>query len=317
MFEYYAGPERPKIRVPGGWAAAAFAVSLAVHAGAVAWMAGSRVTIKILRTAAEVRDVLLVPKLPAEKLTLPRAVGRNAPQPTGSEIEGAPTDIEAGPGRATGPPDAGPGPRTTSTAKVPMVKREGTGPPPSPLPEIRLHLGSASDARGASDFVLVLPPPGARGAAGPLPPRAGDREVADLLAYLYPEIPGGGGGFRGAGRGRAGAAGRPSRGATGGAVLSVKDPALIAWAGAALSLIMTRWNLPDGVRTTERIRVEITAVILSSGDVTSFHILSSSRNIPFDQAALEALRASAPFPAFPESLPYSSIEIRFLFENND
>jgi TonB family protein len=309
MFGLYTDPDRPRIRVPGGWAAAALTVSLAFHVGAVVWAARFRVTIKILRAAGDVREVRLVPKLPAEKLSLPRAVGRAAAPPDAAG--GGPLEEPGSPES----PGAGPGPRTTSTARVPMVKPEGGGPAPSPLPEIRLHFGAVSDARGSSDFVLVLPPPGAKSPAGPSPAPAGGREVEDLLAYLYPELPGGGGG-RGIGRGRAGAAGGTSRGATVGAVLSVKDPALIAWAGAALSLIMTHWSLPDDIRTTERIRVEITAVILSTGDVTSFHILSSSRNIPFDQAALEALRASAPFPAFPESLPYSTIEIRFMFENN-
>lgn len=315
MFGLYTDSGRPRAGLPGGWAAAALAVSLAVHAGAVVWVARSRVTIKVLRAAPEVRDVLLVPKLPSEKLTLPKAVGRAAAQPAVS-AQGGPAPDEYAADGASDASGAGAGPRTTSTAPVPMVRPEGSGPAPSPLPEIRLHLGSASEPRGTSDFILVLPSPDAKTPASPPSARTGGKEVEDLLAYLYPELPGGGGGRR-TGRGRSGATGRASGGATAGAYLSVKDPALIAWAGAALSLIMTHWDLPQDVRTTERIRAEITAVILSSGDVTSFHILSSSRNIPFDQAALEALRASAPFPAFPESLPYGSIEIRFLFENND
>lgn len=313
MFEIQIGPERPRLRAPGGLAATALAVSLAVHIGAVVWVAGQRVKIKILSPARDVHDVLIAPPLPAEKLSLPKAIGKvaaHAARPAASADEIRSPSADAGSGE--------PGPRTTSTARVPMVKREGTGPPASPLPEMRLHFGSPSDARAPSDFVLVLPPPGDKAASGSSPAPSGGKEVADLLAYLYPELPGGVGTGRGSGRGRPGAAGgRSTLGGTAGVFLSVRDPALIAWAGAALSLIMARWDLPQDVRTTERIRVEITAIILSSGDVTSFHILSSSRNIPFDQAALEALRASAPFPAFPESLPYSSIEIRFLFENND
>ncbi len=314
MFEPYTELERPKLRAPGGWVAAALAASLAFHAALIVWIAGSHVTIKILALPSEVQEVRIVPKIPMEKLVLPRAVAHAIVGSTVS-AETAPSAPAKASGSETAEP--GPGPRTTSSARVPMIKSGPSGPPPSPLPEIRLHLGSLSDARGISDFILVVPAPGQKGTPGKTPSAPPGKEVEDLWAYLYPEIPGVGGavGGRGVGRGRA-AARRGYGGQRAGAVISVKDPALIAWAGAALSVIMTHWNMPSDLRTTERIRVEITAVILASGDVTSFHILSSSQNIPFDQAALEALRASVPFPAFPEALPYSSIEIRFLFENN-
>jgi TonB family protein len=313
MYGRYTDPERPEIRAPGAWIAAALVVSLALHAGLVVWIAHSRVRIKILAAPSQVREVWIAPPLPGPRLILPRAVARAAGGPVPSP-EIAPPPPERGSGAAgtgSGRSGSGTGSGSTSTARVPMVKSGAAGPPPSPLPEIRLHFGSRSDAHGYSDLVLAVPVPGQPGAPANAPPA---KEVEDLWAYLYPEIPGGAGGG-GAGHGRA-APRSGSGGQRAGAVISVRDPALIAWAGAALSIILTHWNLPADLRTTERIRVEITAVILASGDATSFHILSSSQNIPFDQAALEALRASLPFPAFPETLPYSSIEIRFLFENN-
>jgi TonB family protein len=318
MFGPYTEPERPKIRVPGAWTAAAFAVSAVFHVGLIAWIARSHLTIKILSVPSEVREIYIAPRLPAVKLMFPKAGAKASARPAVS----AETEISAGtPLRgATGRPSASepvPGPMTSSAARAPMIKSGPSGPPPSPLPEIRLHFGAPSDARGVSDLVLIIPAPGQTGIRGQTPAAPPGKEVEDLWAYLYPEIPGGSGlpGGRGAGRGR-GAVRRGGGGPSAGAAISIKDPALVAWAGAALSVILAHWNLPADLRTTERIRVEITAVILASGEVTSFHILSSSRNIPFDQSALEALRASVPFPAFPETLPYSSIEIRFFFENN-
>jgi len=318
MFGPFTEPERTKIRVPGAWTAAALVVSAALHVVLIAWIARSHLTIKLLTIPSEVREIYIAPKIPAAELMFPKATAKT----TARSSVSAETEISAGtPLRgATGRPAASepePGPITASTARAPMIKSGPSGPPPSPLPEIRLHFGAPADARGVSDLVLIIPAPGRTGVRGQTPAAPPGKEVEDLWAYLYPEIPGGSGlpARRGVGRGR-GAARRGGGGPSAGAAISIKDPALVAWAGAALSVILAHWNLPADLRTTERIRVEITAVILASGEVTSFHILSSSKNIPFDQSALEALRMSVPFPAFPETLPYSSIEIRFLFENN-
>src|SRR4030042_5171025 len=92
MFGLYTESERPKIRVPGAWTAAAFAGSAAFHVGLIAWVARSHLTIKILSIPSEVREIYIAPQLPAAKLMFPKAGATANARPRVS----AQTEISAG-----------------------------------------------------------------------------------------------------------------------------------------------------------------------------------------------------------------------------
>jgi TonB family protein len=89
------------------------------------------------------------------------------------------------------------------------------------------------------------------------------------------------------------------------------------WARDVVEKIQTNWTIPTSQDESEKSVVEITVTIGKNGDLLNVGIRNSSAHPALDQAALHAVRMSAPFPSLPENFPNDSLEAHFLFRYNE
>jgi protein TonB len=89
------------------------------------------------------------------------------------------------------------------------------------------------------------------------------------------------------------------------------------WARDVVEKIQKNWAIPASQDEGRKSVVEITVTIGKNGDLLNVGIRNSSAHPTLDQAALNAVRMSAPFPELPDDFPNDNLEAHFLFRYNE
>ena len=309
MFEDYAPAPDRKGRSPRD-RALGLLVTLLFHAllGLVVYHA--RFTVKILPfDKGAVRDVVLVPPL---QVSLPRVVG-------GRGLAEVPVDPADAAAPAAGPepePAGAGGPEPPGLpAAVPGAepgRPSGAVAPPSGsvIPSLSTRFRESLAVHGRSDLTIPLAPPGTP--AGP-PGIGGGAPMPDFSKYNRGAYGGGVGGY-GPGRGRGGVPGGRQRV---GVSIPIKNYDILPWASAVIDRLQLNWALPAVQEVPDAAKIGMIVVIKRTGELDSIEILEGTTVEALDRAALEAIRASLPFPALPADFPGDLLEITFEFVYND
>jgi TonB family protein len=271
-----------------------------------------RITVKVLSVGKEeIHTVVIVPPL---SVTIPKVVGGHGLSEVPGEGRGA-----AGPTRALTKPEAVP-PEPEAEPAQPAGAGEpgggGTVPPPgsgSAIPSLSSRFQQSIAIHGKSGLTIPLAPPGTTpgppgiGAGAPLP---------DFSKYSRGAYGGGVGGY-GPGGGRTGPGGNSGGRQRVGMSIPLKGYDLLPWATAVIDRLQLNWALPAVPEVPAAARISMVVVIKKTGELDSIEILEGTSLETLDRAALEALRASLPFPALPADFPGDLLEITFEFVYND
>jgi len=276
-----------------------------------------KVTVKIFPgPQEEVRNVVLVP--PPLTVSIPKVVGGRGlaeiPGGTpGPRRPGAAAREETGAGEEAGPA----GPAGGGGTSVPGAPKPGwLAPPPgagSAIPSLSSKFRESLAVHGKSSLTIPLAPPGTPpgppgvAAGAPLP----DFSRFDRSAY---------GGASGYGRGRGGRGGGGGGGGGGqrvGISIPLKGYDLLPWATKVIDRLQINWMLPAVPEVPVGAKIGMIVVIKKTGELDSIEIVEGTSIEALDRAALDALRASLPFPALPADFPGDLLEITFEFVYND
>ena len=289
-------------------------VTVLVHALLGFLIYSGRFTVKILPFGKEeVRTVIVVPPL---KVTIPKIVGGRGL----SEVPGGPQEA-AGPARpASQPEETKPEPEPAPAepagagAAAPLPGG-GLIPPPgsgSVIPSLSSKFQFSISTHGKSDLTIPLAPPG----TPPGPPGiGGGAPLPDFSKYSRGAYGGGVGGY-GRGHGGSGAGGGGGRQRVGMSI-PLKGYDLLPWATAVIDRLQLNWSLPAVPEVPKAAKISMIVVIKKTGELDSIEILEGTSLEVLDRAALEAIRASLPFPALPADFPGDLLEITFEFVYND
>jgi TonB family protein len=283
----------------------ALGISLVLHGLLVYGFLHARITIKILTIGTKVQNVRIVPPI---RISLPKIVGAAAEAPPGGpteEIRGA----TAPPGKAGRGVSPSPGPPPSAR---PAESGAVEGPTIASLSsKFQESMASRFKTDQGSELRIGLGPPGSKTSAGP--PAAKGR-VADFFQYIP--------GVTVTGRGRFGTGGGKGKSGTGaGQTASINIPLkgynLAPWAQKVLELIIKNWDIPWVSGLSGKTQVKVIIVVRKSGDVSSVELVEGTARDSLDQAALQAVRASAPFPALPGDFPGDFLEASVEFTYHD
>jgi TonB family protein len=89
------------------------------------------------------------------------------------------------------------------------------------------------------------------------------------------------------------------------------------WVKGVVDKIRNNWILPPIAEAISIGEVRIHAVFGREGGVLSVKIMDSSDFLAFDRTAIGAIRASAPFPKFPDNFPFEKLEAFLVFQFNE
>jgi TonB family protein len=269
-----------------------------------------RFTVKILPFAKEeVRTVVIVPPL---KVTIPKIVG-------GRDLAEVPGEPPGAGGRAPAAPvteEARPAPEAALAEPAPAGTAAGGGtiPPPgsgTAIPSLSSRFLQSITIHGKSSLTIPLAPPG----TPPGPPGiASGAPLPDFSKYSRGAYGGGVGGY-GPRRGGSGGGGGGRQRV--GMSIPLKNYDLLPWATAVIDRLQLNWALPAVPEVPDAARISMIVVIKKTGELDSIEILEGTSLEVLDRAALEALRASLPFPALPADFPGDLLEITFEFVYND
>jgi len=269
-----------------------------------------RFTVKIVPVSKkeEVRDVVLVPPL---KVTIPKVVGGRG--------------LASEPGAAPGPPGqpgpAGPAEKPEAASEIAEAGPPGappgggTAPPPgaaSAIPSLSSKFQQSIAIHGRSELTIPLAPPG----TPPGPPGISSPAPLPDFSKYSRGVTGGGGygtGRGGVGTGGGGGGGRQRIGVS----IPLKGYDLLPWATLVVDRLQLHWNLPSVLALPEKAKVSFIVVVKKSGELDSIEILEGTTVEVLDRAALEAIRASLPFPALPDDFPGDLLEMTFEFAYNE
>lgn len=279
------------------------------HALLAVFIIFGRITVKVLPLEKEqVRTVVIVPPL---NVTVPKIVGGHGLAEVPGEGPGA-----AAPAKAQPKPEAA---RPEPEAPAPEPGQPaggGTVPPPgsgSVIPSLSSRFQQSIAIHGKSGLTLPLAPPG----TPPGPPGVGPGvPLPDFSKYTRGTY---GGGITGYGRG-SGGTGRGGGGGGGqrvGMSIPLKGYDLLPWATAVIDRLQLNWALPAVPEVPDAAKISMIVVIKKTGELDSIEILEGTSLEALDRAALEAIRASLPFPALPADFPGDLLEITFEFVYND
>ena len=285
-------------------------VTLIFHALLGVLVYHGRFTVKILAAEKrpEVRNVIIVPPL---KVSIPKVVGgrgltEEPPQALGvAGAQAGEAGEEAGgvaEKAAAGPPAGAAGPPSGGGAAAPP----GAG---AVIPSLSSKFQESLAIHGRSALTVPLAPPGTP--AGP-PGISGGTPLPDFSKYSRGAT--GGGGY-GTGRGRVGAGGGGRQRI--GVSIPLKNYDILPWATIIIDRLQANWALPAVMYLPDTAKISFIVVIKKSGELDSIEILEGTTVEVLDRAALEAIRASLPFPALPPDFPGDLLEMTFEFVYND
>ena len=301
MFEdSFATPKRD--RPPRRDRAVGILVTVLFHAVLGFLIFHYRFTVKILSFGKEtVRTIVLVPPL---SIAVPRVVGGHGL----AELPGGPPGVspQGQPAEATGP-----------AGEQGQAPSGGAVPPPgsnSAIPSLSSRFQESISIHGKSGLTIPLAPPGTPpgpsgvGGGAPLP---------DFSEYTRGAYRGGVGGYGSGVRGGSGGSGGGGGGQRVGMSIALKGYDLLPWATSVIDRIQLNWTLPAVPEVPDKARISMIVVVKKTGELDSIEILEGTSIEVLDQAALEALRSSLPFPALPDDFPGDLLEITFEFLYND
>jgi len=312
MFEDVLAPAKRE-RSPRRDVVIGLLITFLFHAILALIIVFGRITVKVLPFGGqEVRPVMLVPPL---TVSIPKIVGgrdlaelpgegtgggRPAPAPPPEKVLPEPRPEEPAAAEAAGDP-AGPG----------VVPPPGSG---SAIPSLSSKFRESITVHGKGSLTIPLAPPG----TPPGPPGiGGGAPLPDFSKYNRGAYGGGVGGYgTGGGSGTGTGAGGSGRQRVGMSI-PLKGYDLLPWATAVVDRIQLNWVLPSVLEVPEAAKISMIVVIKKTGELDSIEILEGTSLEALDRAALEALRASLPFPALPADFPGDLLEISFEFVYND
>ncbi len=303
---------KPKEEKPSGRdRAIGILVTVLVHAVLGFLIVFGRFTVKVLPFAREqVQPVMLVPPL---NMTIPRIVGGHGLDEVPGEGRGA-----AAPSRPAPKPEVARVEPEPAPAQPAQPAGGGTVPPPgsgSAIPSLSSRFQESMAIHGKSDLTIPLAPPG----TPPGPPGIGTgAPLPDFSKYNRGAYGGGVGGYgtggRGTGRGGGGGGGGRQRV---GMSIPLKGYDLLPWATKVIDRLQLNWALPAVPEVPEAAKISMIVVIKKTGELDSIEILEGTSLEALDRAALDAIRASLPFPPLPADFPGDLLEINFEFVYND
>lgn len=126
----------------------------------------------------------------------------------------------------------------------------------------------------------------------------------DLLRYVFPGLP-----VRYSGTRNVPGRGRVS--------VYTKDYDITPWAEMVVKLILNHWLIPSSQEIKEKELVKVSITVYKDGKIAPVNIISPSQKESVNQAVLEAIRLSSPFPQLPEDFPYEALEIYIVFQANE
>jgi TonB family protein len=97
---------------------------------------------------------------------------------------------------------------------------------------------------------------------------------------------------------------------------NIQDKEAARWTQSILTRIEQNWFIPTVTRVGFSGQVEITLTVDRSGKQLSLAVARSSSREALDQAALNAMKASLPFPPLPENLSARTFVFHFVFTYN-
>ena len=83
------------------------------------------------------------------------------------------------------------------------------------------------------------------------------------------------------------------------------------------SRIREQWALPEGILPSDAYETIITVTLLRNGTIADLAFEKKSGNKYFDESAIKAIKKASPFPALPEWLRESSIELGIRFHSSE
>lgn len=86
------------------------------------------------------------------------------------------------------------------------------------------------------------------------------------------------------------------------------------WANAVVIKIQRNWSLGQDAFSGHIGEVGVTILMSRTGELLAAEVMESSKSDLLDQAALKAVRLSAPFPPLPSDFPNSSLEMYLVFQ---
>ncbi len=95
--------------------------------------------------------------------------------------------------------------------------------------------------------------------------------------------------------------------------LKVKGSLIAPYALKVKKIIMNNWKNPYA-GTNKDLTVEVSFTINREGKMTSFNIEKLSADSLFNDAAINAIYSSAPFPPIPKNIPIDSLTLKVRFE---
>jgi TonB family protein len=201
--------------------------------------------------------------------------------------------------------------------------------PPAAVPDGGAAAGGAEPGRSGGSpagFDLVYPRDARISLAQPAakvpdtlvsPNRYRSRADIDFFKYVRPGATGSGGGPLGGGGGPGQAERRARR--PGGADLVINVPGIDfkPWGETVLTRVQRNWALPGSAGSAWQGQVGITVLVAKTGQLLAVEMDSPSKLVMLDEAALQAVHKSGPFPALPAAFAGSSLEVYFVFKYGD
>ncbi len=275
------------------------ALSLVVHAVIIYFMIVHFASVRIIDFPEQVTNVVI------------------APPPTGLRVPGGkeltsnlpPVDQDFSdfiPRSARRPPEPvaiAEGEETAGTPSPPVDSRFTTG--------FRLDQPRTEESAGAPDRLRLTIPERSGVGVGGVGGTVSAGKKTDFRKFLYSGASG-----AGTSPGAYGSGGRPARGSLRGATTvasSIKSYDLSGWAQKVVELVQKNWVVPLTQTARAEESVEISVVLLKSGEISAVMVVESSEDRLFEQAAREAIEASLPFPPLPDDFPAASLGISFVF----
>jgi TonB family protein len=181
---------------------------------------------------------------------------------------------------------------------------------PSPPPEITKGFKLTPTLEGSSGFSLNISP---SKDLGPEPEDYLRKEELDLLLYLSSETS--------TQRPLGTSPSTETYGARistpGKGAFDINQIDISPWARDVVEKIQKNWSIPESQEVGGKKSVEITVSIGKNGELLKLSIRNSSAHPTLDQAALNAVRMSAPFSGLPDDFPNDSVQAHFLFRYDD
>jgi TonB family protein len=208
---------------------------------------------------------------------------------------------------------------TTRPSRAESSDPPGTGPQPhvgstdiapSPLPEFSQGFNLTSSPEESLGFNLNIAP---IKDAFPDPENYLSEEELDLLQYLSSETSA----QRPLGRSPSTKTYGARISSPGKASFNINQIDISPWARDVVEKIQKNWAIPTSLDDGRKSVVEVMVSIKKNGDMLNVGIRNSSAHPTLDQAALNAVRMSSPFPELPDNFPNDSLEAHFLFQYNE